>query len=47
MVLIMRGPALCGETHPLETEILEYFQVKAEEMTLIAAPPITKDTEGI
>ena len=38
--------ALCGETHPLETEILEYFQVKPEEMILIAQP-ITKNIEGI
>jgi diphthine synthase len=26
--------ALCGETHPLESEILEYFKVKEEDMVL-------------
>ena len=34
--------ALCGETHPLETEILEYFQVKADEMVLTSTS-ISKD----
>jgi hypothetical protein len=26
--------ALCGDLHPLETEILEYFRVKPEDMVL-------------